>query len=87
MFFLNLRLSIGIEDADGADDFELVLCTPTWLERNVWEPLWGRHFLIVRDFNCQSIFELVSKKISQCDGDSWLDVGGKLAREILRKTS
>ena len=79
-FFITLRLRIGAEDSDSGDDFEIFVCTPTWLERNIWEPMWGRHFLIVRAFNYQSIADTIIKGVSRCEGESWLEVAGKLAR-------
>ncbi|WP_070094380.1 MULTISPECIES: immunity 8 family protein [Pseudomonas putida group] len=79
-FFITIRLRIGPEGADGGDDFEVFVCTPVWLERNVWEAMWARHFLIVKEFNYQLLVDAIIKCISQCEGDSWSEVALKLAR-------
>ena len=50
-FSLSLRVRIGLECTQGADDFEIFICTPKWLEESVWEARWGRGLLIVREYN------------------------------------
>lgn len=79
-FFITLRLCIGPEDDNGGDDFEVFVCTPTWLQKNVWEPMWGRHFLIVKEFNYQLIVGAIIKAISQYEGVGWSEIACKLAR-------
>ena len=79
-FFLTLRLRIGEEGHDRGDDFELSICTPLWLRENIYTPLWGRHYLIVRDFNYKLIIDTVISNISQCTGENWTDVARMLAR-------
>ncbi|MAG68035.1 MULTISPECIES: immunity 8 family protein [Pseudomonas] len=79
-FFITLRLRIGPEGDNGGDDFEVFVCTPTWLQNNVWEPMWGRHFLIVKEFNYQLIVDAIIKAISQYEGVGWSEIACKLAR-------
>ncbi len=79
-FFITLRLRIGPEGDNGGDDFEVFVCTPTWLQNNVWEPMWGRHFLIVKEFNYQLIVDTIIKAISQYEGVGWSEIACKLAR-------
>jgi len=79
-FFIVLLLRIGTEDSNSADNFEISVCTPQWLEKNVWEPRWGRHLLIVREFDYQKIVSVIVDSISRCDGESWMEIAGKLSR-------
>jgi hypothetical protein len=79
-FSITLRMRIGVEESAGADDFELFVCTPKWLDVNVWGATWGRHCLIVRMYDYDLIFEAIQKKVSEIEGVNWEDLACKLAR-------
>ena len=79
-FFIALRVRIGEEGSAGADDFELFVCTPKWLDANVWGPTWGRHFLMVRRYDYDLILEAVKKRIYEIEGVNWGELACKLAR-------
>ncbi|MBK5529030.1 immunity 8 family protein [Pseudomonas sp. TH08] len=70
-FFLSLRIRIGLDCAHGADDFELFICTPRWLEDTMWEPRWGRGLLIVREYDFSTIKGFIHECVSRCEGDTW----------------
>jgi hypothetical protein len=36
-FSLSFRIQIGFGCAPGGDDFELLICTPKWLEDSLWD--------------------------------------------------
>ncbi|MCG1041482.1 immunity 8 family protein [Mycetohabitans sp. B8] len=79
-FFLNLHLCIGLIDKSGADNFELYVCTPEWLNKAIWEPKWGRYLLIVQEYDLLIIEEFIRGYIEQCDGADWNAIVAKLAR-------
>jgi len=79
-FFLNLRIRIGSDETSGADDFELCVCTPEWLDRSVWEPRWGRHLLIVREYDLSAIEKCIHDYVGECDGTDWNIIAEKLGR-------
>ena len=79
-FFITFRLRIGLEGINSGDDFEISVCTPTWLQLNMWEPMWGRHLLIVREFDYQKILNMITDGIVRCDGENWMEIASKLAR-------
>lgn len=58
-FSLNLLLRIGTEDSNGADNFDLFVCSPKWILKNVWEPRIFRHTLITREYNINEIKKLL----------------------------
>ncbi|MCU1731804.1 MULTISPECIES: immunity 8 family protein [unclassified Pseudomonas] len=70
-FSLSLRIRVGLDCTQGADDFELFVCTPKWLEETVWEARWGRGLLIVQKYNFSTINGLIHEYVSRCEGDSW----------------
>ncbi|MGO4402052.1 immunity 8 family protein [Achromobacter sp. PAB15] len=79
-FSLSLRVRIGLDCTKGADDFELFVCTPKWLEETVWEARWGRGLLIVREYNFSTINGLIHDYVSRCEGDSWEDIVRQLGK-------
>ncbi|MFM0197557.1 immunity 8 family protein [Paraburkholderia strydomiana] len=81
-FSLNFRIRIGSDEAAGADDFDLCVCTPTWLSRTIWQPKWGRHLLIVREYDRSTIETTICEYVAKCTGGEWRDVAGKLARNF-----
>lgn len=79
-FSLSLRVRIGLDCTKGADDFELFVCTPKWLEETVWEARWGRGLLIVREYNFSTINGLIHDYVSRCEGASWEDIVRQLGK-------
>jgi hypothetical protein len=79
-FVLNLRIRIGSDETSGADDFELCVCTPQWLRQSVWEPRWGRHLLIVREYDLRAIEKHINDYVGECSGSDWNSIAAKLGR-------
>ena len=79
-FFINLRLLIGLEGCESGDNFFLSLCTPGWLQRTIGNSLWGRHLLVVREFDLHHISDLISDSIEKCEGQDWTEIALKLSR-------
>lgn len=81
-FHLSLRVKIGCETSSGADNFELVVCTAEWLRENVYLPIWGRHMLIVNEFDLGTINTFIEKYLAQCNGDEWNAIAMKIGRVL-----
>lgn len=82
IFYLNIRFRIGSSDSSGADDFHLSVCTPEWMAKNTWGPCWGRHMLIVRDYDLETIRSLVENYLLEIDGDDWNQIATKISRVL-----
>ena len=70
-FSLSLRIRIGLDCTQGADDFELFICSPKWLEETMWEPRWGRGLLIVRECNFSINTGFIHDYVCGFEGGSW----------------
>lgn len=81
-FRCQLWLDIGSEDSKGADMFILTVCSPAWLQRELREKdaIWGRHLLIIPDFDAHLIQEKVESYLKECQGNTWQEVAEKVAR-------
>lgn len=80
IFSITLNLSIGLADSNGADYFDLLVCTPEWLSKSIWEPKLIRHMLIVRKYDLDEIKDTINKCIEKCTCDTWLETAQKLSR-------
>lgn len=81
-FLLSLRIRIGNDEKSGADDFELCVCTPEWLQKTVEEPMWGRHMLIVRRYERMAIEKCIREYVEKCVGGEWCEVAEKISRNF-----
>ena len=77
-----LGLTIGPSDGEGGELFYLTVCTAKWLEKACKKDgfLWGRHHLIVPEYNLKAITAIITKFVERCSGESWGEVATKLAR-------
>ena len=78
-FGLLLELSIGIENEDGADIFDIMLCTPKWIMSNFGTNsiIVGLHYLIVFNFNYLEIYNKL-RDLFSVTGDNWEEICQKL---------
>lgn len=81
-FGLWINLRIGPDDSEGAHDYQLLVCSPNWLKSECISVgvLWGRHMLIVNEYDIYSIKDEISKCINSYSGEEWGEVAKKIAR-------
>lgn len=79
-FSLNLRIRVGLDCTEGADDFELFICTIKWLEETLCEARWGRGLLIVREYDFSTINKMIYDYVNYCEGDSWEIIATQLGK-------
>lgn len=81
-FGLWIEFRVGLKKENAADDFRLFVCTPSWLEKECHENtvLWGRHCLIVSEYDFDLITLEMNRCIENCDGKDWLTIANKISR-------
>jgi Immunity protein 8 len=81
-FQLYIRAMIGPEGQDGEESFDIKVCSPKWLEQECARSgyVFGRHHLVLNSFDPNQIEAAVRKFVSTTCGNTWADVGAKLAR-------
>jgi len=81
-FSFLLQAMFGIEGDDGEESFDVVVCTPFWLAREVERKgtVDGRHHLIVRTFDLDLIRSFLIGYAKTCTGKTWQEVAIKLSR-------
>lgn len=81
-FMFLLQAFIGPDNKTGDESFDFQVCTPDWLKSNhsKAEVLFGRHLLIVFEYDLPRIRGKISKYCESCVGDTWQDIAEKLSR-------
>jgi hypothetical protein len=63
-----VTISVGIQGDDGADNFNLFICSPDWLKqknKSFDNDVWGLHKLILLKYNSESIQSCIKKKLDE----------------------
>jgi hypothetical protein len=74
--------SIGVAGDEASDNFTLYVSTPRRLERIVADEtqLWGRHLLIVEQFDWTTVRNAIEKICDETTGDTWDAIASRLGR-------
>ena len=86
-FYEWLTISIGVKGREGAVNYNLMVCTPDWLKKELTTGAkWGRHMLIINKFSPEKIKKEINKKVSELllefsnfDDDSFPEKIGRYA--------
>ena len=84
LFAFLLEASIGPVNEAGADLFSIYVCTPEWLRDHAGTDvaIFGRHLLIVFDYDLPAIQETISRYVTSCSGSSWNEVAERIGRMV-----
>ena len=77
-----LQLMIGPDAEEGAESFDLLVCTPAWLieQHESGDVVWGRHHVIVFKYDLDRLLSAVRAYCDQCEGDTWREVALQVGR-------
>jgi hypothetical protein len=80
-FGFTLRAIVGPVDVEGAESFDIVVCTPKWLmEKHVAsDVLLGLHKLIVFKYDYLRLRQFIEKYLMRCSGNTWKEVADKVS--------
>ena len=72
----------GPEDSDGEESFDVIVCTPAWLARQLQQNkiIDGSHHLIVNEYDLNAIKSFLATYARSCEGCTWDEVATKLSR-------
>jgi Immunity protein 8 len=71
-----VRVLAGPEGSDGEESFDVLVCTPTWLGREVD----GRHLLVVETWEPARVRHLVTQLFEKETADDWPRLATRLSR-------
>lgn len=77
-----IQMMVGSDGDPGEDSFDVVVCTVSWLAREVRREgqLLGRHYLVVERFSVRDVEDFLRRQVEQAAGKTWEDVAAKVGR-------
>ncbi len=81
-FGFPLRVIVGPKGEQGEESFDMMLCTPKWMETNYKEDaiFFGTHYLIVFKYNYQKIYQKLKDSIESIEAPDWTSIGEEIAK-------
>ena len=79
-FCLYIQAFIGPEGQRGEESFDILVCTPSWIAKEIAEQgyIWGRHRLVVSEYDYDLIWNAISEICSKTEAADWSAVAGAL---------
>ncbi|WP_456786054.1 immunity 8 family protein [Cellulomonas sp. P5_C5] len=79
---VRVRLMVGPADGDGEESFDVLVCTPAWLQEIVDEhgPQLGRHLLLVGTLDLPAAVSFLRDHVEALEAPDWRGLAEKLAR-------
>ncbi len=79
---LPVRIVAGPDDGPGEESFDVMVCSVAWIADRVDRLgiIDGRHHVLVDSFNWASLSRYLSRRVSECQGDTWSEVAERLGR-------
>lgn len=76
------RAMVGPENEDGAEAFDILICTPGWLkvQKGIENCRWGHPMLVVFHYDFGQIESFIKGTVEQCSADDWQGLVQKLSR-------
>ena len=78
-FYVNVRLEIGIRGLEGADPFDISVCSLSWLDQQPM-PLSGQFLIVVKQFDANSLCDFLRHKVANTSSATTIEVFEKLSR-------
>lgn len=77
-----LEVTIGPDDAEGGDLFQIIVCSPKWLMKNHKRDdlIFCQHRLIAFEYNLHRIRQKIANYCSTCVGNDWTEIVAQLQR-------
>lgn len=81
-FSVTLQIIVGLKNQEGGEAFCLEVCTPQYIIENYnhEDMIWGRHLLIVFEWNFPKIRKKIYDYFSEINTDNWNDIVEKMSR-------
>lgn len=79
---LLVQMVVGPAGKPGEESFDVVVCTPRWLDRWVLEegPLIGRHHLIIGRWDAARIRLYLTEAVQSEEAPTWPELATKISR-------
>jgi len=81
-FCILIQAVIGPYKGVGEENFDFIVCTPRWIEGEIKKEsmLFGKGYLIIKDYNYKLILRAIQDLCSRVSGDDWKTIANKISR-------
>jgi hypothetical protein len=81
-FCFGIELLIGTIEGEGADIFQMTVCSTEWLNENISENdyLHGRFYLIMKIYDTKKLLKCLYNLFDKIEGNNWDEISSKLSR-------
>lgn len=81
-FGLWLNVQVGPDGEEGGHLYQILVCTPDWIKREYLPSgtVWGRHMLIMSNYDGARIKREISAYVEGCAGSDFWELAQKVAR-------
>ncbi|MFA5541086.1 MAG: Imm8 family immunity protein [Bacteroidales bacterium] len=75
-----IQVMVGIEGEGGEESFDIMLCTPKWIEENYKKErfILGLHYIIMFEYNYQLLYNKL-QELFCIEGKDWEEIATKLS--------
>ena len=83
-FGIWIGFKVGFSENLGSDDFRVLVCSPNWLiaESSNKRAAWGRHTLLMKEFDYELMVTSINLLVEQLSGDDWEVVSHNLSKFV-----
>lgn len=76
-----VRVIIGPDDQEGAEFFDMLVCTPKWLQSEVEKKgvLSGKGTIILDEYDYDKIILFIKNQLNDCCAEDWAGITQKLS--------
>lgn len=78
-FCIFVQVMVGCEGEDGAESFNVTVCSPKWLVKNCTSTMIRRGYLLMNEYNYQALWGSISSYCDSCIADDWTGLAVKLS--------
>jgi hypothetical protein len=81
-FCLLCQLILAPEDSEGEESFDVLICTPNWLNQNhsKSDVIFGQYYLIVFEYNYITIKDKIETYIDSIEANNWIELARIIGR-------
>lgn len=82
VFSFLLQMIVGRVDKEEEESFDMIVCTPQWIKSNhlKGDVIFGLHYLIVLEYNYESILNTLTQYVANIEGSTWEDIANQLSK-------
>ena len=77
-----VRAIVGPDDEPGEESFDLLVCTPAWLQEQIEGvgPVVGLYHLVVARWDAEDVDRIVRDLIESTRAETWPEIGERIGR-------